>query len=157
MHRQGNLGRKQKMAELKLNIGDPKSKKTLQKDAKDAEAEAFMGKKIGETVTGEAIDLPGYEFEITGGSDSTGFPMRKDVQGTARRKILIVSGTGIRKNVKGRKIRKTVAANTIHPKTAQVNLKVTNWGKTPLFEEPKAEGSEEGAPAAEEKPAEKKE
>ncbi len=126
------------MAEFKLNIGDSKSKKTLKKDAKDNEAEIFLGKKIGDKVSGEPIGLPGYEFEITGGSDNTGFPMRRDVQGTARKKILIVSGTGIRKNLKGRKVRKLVAGNTVFSKTAQINLKVTKWGKTPLFEEPAA-------------------
>ncbi|PIN81567.1 30S ribosomal protein S6e [Candidatus Woesearchaeota archaeon CG10_big_fil_rev_8_21_14_0_10_32_9] len=127
------------MAEFKLNIGDPKSKKTLKRDTKEGESEIFLGKKIGDKIPGEPIDLPGYEFEITGGSDYTGFPMRRDVQGTARKKILIVSGTGIRKNVKGRKVRKTVAANTIYSKTAQINLKVIKHGKTPLFSEPVAE------------------
>lgn len=127
------------MTEFKLNIGDPKSKKTLKRDTKDGESELFLGKKIGNKILGETIDLPGYEFEITGGSDYTGFPMRRDVQGTARKKILIVSGTGIRKNVKGRKVRKTVAANTIYAKTAQINLKVIKHGKTPLFSEPATE------------------
>lgn len=133
------------MAEIKLNIGDPKSKKTLKKDIKDNETEIFLGKKIGDKVNGETFGLAGYEFEITGGSDYTGTPMRKDVQGEQRKKVLIVSGTGIRKNVDGRKKRKLVAGNTVHAKTAQINLKVLKHGKQPLFEE---------APAAEEKPAE---
>ncbi len=141
------------MAEFKLNIGDPKSKKTLKKDVKDAEAEGFLGKKIGDKVKGDSFGLTGYEFEVTGGSDYAGFPMRKDVIGTARKKILIVGGTGIRKNVDGRKVRRNIAGNTIHSRTAQINLKVAKQGKTPLFEEEKAEE----APAQEEKPAETKE
>lgn len=139
---QGNLGG-MKMVEFKLNIGDPKTKKTLKKDVKDAEAEVFLGKKIGDKVKGDGFGLSGYEFEITGGSDYTGTPMRKDIQGNQRKKILIVSGVGIRKNRKGRRVRRTLAGNTIHDKTAQINLKVTKHGNTPLFEEPKEEPKEE--------------
>ena len=127
------------MAEFKLNIGDPKIKKTLKKEVKDNEAEIFLQKKIGDKVQGNSFGLEGYEFEITGGSDYAGFPMRKDVQGGTRKKILIVKGTGIRKNRDGRKIRKTVAGNAITSKTAQINLKVLKHGKTSLFEEPKTE------------------
>lgn len=134
------------MAEFKLNIGDPATKKTLKKDVKDAEAEVFQGTKIGDTIKGDLIGLNGYELTITGGSDSAGFPMRKDVMGGARKKILIVKGTGLRKNVPGRKVRRTVAGNTVTSKTVQINLKVSKAGKTPLFEEPKAEAE---APAQE--------
>ena len=125
------------MAEFKLNIGDPKSKKTLKKEVKDDEAEAFLGLKIGDKVSGKSFGYDGYEFEITGGSDHIGLPMRRDVQGTTRKKILIVSGTGIRKNREGRKIRKSMAGNTIFSKTSQINLKVLKQGKAPLFEEEK--------------------
>lgn len=127
------------MAELKLNIGDPQTKKILKKELKDSDAKPMIGLKIGDKVKGEILDLPGYEFEITGGSDYAGFPMRKDVMGSQRKRILIVSGVGIRKNNKGNKRRITVAGNTIHDKTVQVNMKVTKHGKTPLFEEPKEE------------------
>ncbi len=122
------------MAEIKLNIGDPKSKKTITKAIVDNATDVFMNKKIGDKVNGDSFDLPGYEFEITGGSDNAGFPMRKDVKGTMRKKILLVSGVGLRSNVKGRKVRKSVAGNTIYAKTAQINLKVLKHGSTPLFE-----------------------
>lgn len=131
------------MAEFKLNIGDPKSKKTIKKDVKDAEADVFLGKKIGDKVKGDSFGLPGYEFEITGGSDFTGTPMRKDIQGVSRKKILIVSGVGIRKNRKGRRVRRNLAGNTIYEKTAQVNLKATKQGSTPLFEESKEPKTDE--------------
>ena len=140
------------MAEIKVNIGDSKSKKTYKKVLNEEQVAPLYGKKIGETFTGETIDLPGYELEVTGGSDKSGFPMRKDVQGSARKKILIVSGVGISKqSYKGSKRRKSVAGNTIGEKTSQINLKVTKWGKDPIekpAEEPAAEGAE--APATEE-------
>ncbi len=130
------------MAELKVNIGDKQSKKTAQKELKEGEVKPLIGKKIGDKVKGDSIGFEGYEFEVTGGSDHTGFPMRKDVQGASRKKILIVKGIGIRKNRDGRKVRRTVAGNTIHEGTAQVNLKVTKAGKKSLFEETKEEGEE---------------
>ncbi len=135
------------MAEIKLNIGDSKSKKTYTKVLDEAGLAPLQGKKIGDIFPGELIDMPGFEFQITGGSDSSGFPMRKDVSGSNRRKILIVGGVGLRTNDRaGRRIRKSVAGNTIYEKTAQINLKTTKWGKV---EEPAPEVKTEEAPAEE--------
>lgn len=147
------------MSEFKLNIGDPKSKKTLKKEVKDAEATVFIGKKIGDKIKGESFGYEGYEFELRGGSDNAGFPMRKDVQGSHRKKILIVSGIGIRKNRAGRKVRRTVAGNTVHEdNTAQINLKVLKAGKAALFEEAKPEEEpKKDAPKEEKKKEPKKE
>jgi len=143
--------------EFKVNIGDPKTGKTVQKVVSGDHAQALLKKKIGEKISGEAIGFPGYEFEITGGSDYCGFPMRRDVRGSARKKVLIVSGVGIRKNVRGRKIRKTVAGNTVYSKTAQINLKTLKQGEKPLVEEKKeGEKAEGAAEKKEEKAAEKK-
>jgi small subunit ribosomal protein S6e len=130
--------------EFKVNIGDPKSGKTVQKVVSGEHAQALLKKKIGEKVSGDSIGFPGYEFEISGGSDFCGFPMRRDVRGTARKKVLIVKGVGLRHNVPGRKVRKTVAGNTVYSKTAQINLKVLKQGEKPLIEE-KAEAKEEKA------------
>ena len=131
------------MAEIKINIGDSKTKKTYNKTVEDASG--FHGKKIGDKVNGELLDFAGYEFEITGGSDSAGFPMRKDVEGQMRKKILIVGGVGMRNQKrKGLKLRKMVAGNTIYEKTAQINLKITKWGKEPI-EKPKEELAKEEA------------
>ena len=138
--------------EFKINIGDPKSGKTVQKVVSGDHAQALLKKKIGEKVSGDSIGFPGYEFEISGGSDFCGFPMRRDVRGTARKKVLIVKGVGLRHNVPGRKVRKTVAGNTVYSKTAQINLKVLKQGEKPLIEE-KAEGTAE---KKEEKAEEKK-
>ena len=89
------------MAAFKMTIGDPKTGKTVQKEVKDQEAESLIGKKITDTFEGDGVGLAGYSFEITGGSDDSGVPMRRDVQGTARKKILVVSGVGARKRGKG--------------------------------------------------------
>jgi len=127
--------------DVKINIGDPKTKKCVQKEIKDTNV--FLGKKLGEKIEGDSFGFAGYEFEITGGSDDSGFPMRRDVEGIGRKRILAVSGIGMKKSANGVRQRKTMAGNTVHEKTSQINMKVIKAGKEPLFEE-----------KAEEKPAE---
>ncbi len=105
----------------------------------EVELGQLVGRKIGDKVEGSIIGHEGYEFEITGGSDHCGFPMRKDVEGTNRKRILAVQGVGLNKASKGIRIRKTVAGNTIHEKIAQVNLKTIKEGIKPLIEEKKEE------------------
>ncbi|MFC1728521.1 30S ribosomal protein S6e [Nanoarchaeota archaeon] len=152
------------MVEFKLVISDPKSGKSVQKEAKEDTAKRFLGAKLGEIIKGEVIDLAGYEFEITGGSDDSGFPMRKDIPGAGRAQILSTSTVGLKIRRKGMRKRKTVVGNTISSKTAQINLKVTKQGKAPLAAEakpaegeaeaPKEEAKSKAAPA--EKPAKEK-
>ena len=132
------------MAEIKANIGDGKSKKTYNKTLTEEQLTGLFDKKIGDVVKGDLIGLPaGYELEIRGGSDASGFPMRKDVDGTNRKRILIVGGVGLNKTkYKGMKVRKLVAGNTIYEKTSQINFKVVKWGKEPI-EAPADEAKEE--------------
>ena len=126
------------MMDVKIVIADPKTGKSYANDVKDPDARRFLGMKIGDNVKGELMDMTGYEFLITGGSDSAGIPMRQDLNGIARKRILAVSGVGIKKGRKGMKQRKIVAGNTIYERTAQINLKITTQGKDPLVEAPKA-------------------
>lgn len=155
------------MAEFKVVIGT-KDGKCVQKEVKEAEAQALVGKKIGEKISGDNIGFAGYEFELTGGSDYCGFPMRKDVRGPGRKRILAVSGVGLKKGRKGMRQRKTVVGNTVSDKITQINLKVLKEGKAKLSAAAPAEGEaktekaaapaekKKEAPKAEEKPAEEK-
>lgn len=133
------------MAQIKVVIGDPKAKQSLQKELKDDAAKPLLGMRIGDKVNGEILEFSGYEFEITGGSDFAGFPMRRDVPGVARKKILDVKGVGITnkkkyrkkkkkglRTMKGMRQRVTMAGNTVYEKTAQVNVKVIKHGHEPL-------------------------
>ncbi|MFH1316027.1 MAG: 30S ribosomal protein S6e [Candidatus Woesearchaeota archaeon] len=148
------------MADFKLVFG-LKTGRNVQREVKDKEAEVFLGKKIGETINGNDIGLEGYDFEITGGSDNCGFPMRKDVQGTSRKRITSIGGVGFTKKGKGIRTKKTVCGNTVHSRIIQINLKVLKEGKTPLAIEKKdgedagSEGDKKGD-KKEEKPKEEK-
>jgi len=159
------------MAEFKLVIST-KDGKSMQRDVKDNEAKPFLGKKIGDKISGDAAGMPGYEFELRGGSDASGFPMRKDITGTGRKRILALSGVGLKKKRKGQRQRKTVCGNTIHGKISQINLKVLKAGKSldapapeakeeapkeEVKEEKKAPKEEKKEEKAEKKPEEKKE
>ena len=114
---------------MQINIGteDGEVHKT------ESEPEHFIGKKIGETV--ETLGLEGYEFEITGGSDKSGFPMRESIEGPERERVLIEDGSGIRPDRDGVKKRKSVRGNTVSDKIEQLNLKVVEEGEKSIEEQ----------------------
>jgi len=145
---------------FKLVISDPKTRKAYQKEI-EQKASGLLGKKIGEKVSGTPFGLTGYELEITGGSDKDGFPMRKDVEGTARKKILLSSGPGFKPGRKGQRKRKSVRGNTISSSISQINLKITGYGQKPIDEllgtKKEAQESKEDSGKAEEKKDEKPE
>ena len=147
---------------MKLVVANQKTGKTYQKELTETQEKALYGSKIGDIIKGDVAGLPGYELQITGGSDKQGFPMRKDLHGTARKKILLSGGPGFHPTKKGERQRKSVRGNTISEEIAQVNTKVIKEGKDTLEklfgkEESKEEGKKESEkPKEEEKPKEAK-
>ncbi len=127
--------------ELKINVGNPKTGHTTPLTL--AEPKPLFGLKMGSTFKGEMIDKTGYEFKIVGGSDNAGFPMRRDVEGAVRRKVLLAGGVGFRSKRKGMRSRRTVAGNTVGPNTAQLNVIIVKEGKQPLVEPPQEEAPAE--------------
>ena len=123
---------------FKINISD-KDGKTYKLETESE----LSGKKINETIKGEEInaDLTGYELEITGISDSAGFPGLKEIEGNMLTKKLLKKGDiGIRKiPVRGFRKRKTVRGNTISEKTSQINTILKKQGGKKLEEIFKAE------------------
>ena len=146
------------MASFKLCISDPSSGKTFQKEIKDDMTKPFMGLNIGEQIKGDSFEFPGYEFQITGGSDYCGFPMRRGILGQ-RKKITILGGIGFRGDSKGIKRRKTVCGHKIHEKISQINMKVTKPGSKKLaeiFGVPEKAEAKEGKKEVKEHKAEEK-
>ncbi|MBI2134148.1 30S ribosomal protein S6e [Candidatus Woesearchaeota archaeon] len=133
------------MAEFKLVISNPKNGLSVQKEAKEQAARSLIGLKLGDKIIGDMVGLPGFELEIKGGSDYCGFPMRKDLPGVGRKKILAVSGVGFKKAERGIRQRKTVCGNTIHERTAQINLSVVKEGKENIFADADKKKSENKA------------
>jgi small subunit ribosomal protein S6e len=112
---------------IKIVIG-LKNGKCFQKELSREESEALYNRVLGETIKGELFGLQGSEFTITGGSDGSGFPMRRDLPGSKKKRILMTKGVGFRgklrkKRFGGLRVKKTIAGNTIYENTNQVNLK----------------------------------
>lgn len=102
-------------------INDPKSRKSFQKDI---EAPGLLGQKINDRFSGDLIGLAGFELQITGGSDKEGFPMRPEVPGAVRKKVLISGPPGFHPLKEGQRKRKYICGNTISERIMQVNCKV---------------------------------
>ena len=111
----------------------------------ETEDETLIGKNIGEKIDGKEIsaDLEGYEIEITGTSDKSGFAGLPNVDGPNLKKALLEYGRGMKqkpkgekkfnKKPKGLKLRKTVRGKEISTSTIQINTKVLKEG-TKKFE-----------------------
>ncbi len=119
------------MVQFVLTISG-KDGKSYKKEVSENETSVFMNKKIDEVVKGDSFGLKGYELKITGGSDTGGFPIRKDVTGLGRKRPLVVSGVGAKAKDKGIKQKKTVHSNLIGEDIKQINLKVEKAGKDGL-------------------------
>ena len=119
---------------FKLVISDPESGEAIQYELDDAKTNALVGKAVGEIIEGDVIGLPGYKLKITGGSDSSGFPIRFDVHGSGKKKVLIRGPPGFRPRRKGIAKRKTVRGRELGPDIAQVNMRVEEKGAAPLKE-----------------------
>jgi len=120
---------------MQIVVSDSKTGKAYKIEGKDAEASAlFLGKRIGETVDADILGLSGYVLEIMGGSDKEGIPMRRDVTGSVRKRILISSPPGYRPKEKGKRRRKSVRGNEISTEISQINLVVKEYGRKPLEE-----------------------
>ncbi len=124
-------------------ISDSNDGKAYQAEVTGAKVGSLSGKKIGDNFDGKVLGLAGYELIITGGTDKSGFPMRKDISGPAKRKILVTGGTGYHPIENGRRKRKTIAGNEISSNTAQVNAKVTKYGQKSIEEHLKKDEDKE--------------
>ena len=120
---------------FKLVIADPSTGKCYNFEVTGHHAQNFLNKKIGDQVDGINANLPGYKLQITGGSDKAGFPMRGDVEGSQRRRLLLTEGIGFHpKDYPGKRKRVSVRGNRISNEIIQVNLKVAKAGTKPVAE-----------------------
>ncbi len=139
------------MTDFRLVVSEPKSGKTFQKVLTLDEGQKLYGKTVGETFRGELFGLTGYELKITGGTDKDGFPMRIDVEGTGRKRLMLSSGPGFKPDEKGLRRRKMIRAKIIGPDISQLNTMVVKKGSIDLatvfpVKEGKTEAKTEPAP-----------
>ncbi len=112
-----------------------------------------MGLVIGAETDAAIVGLAG-KLKITGGSDKSGVPMRGDLHGMARKRVLLSKGVGLQDTEHGLRKRKLVRGNTVSDEIFQVNCKYDGEIKD---EAPPAEAEAPVEEAKEEKPKEAKE
>lgn len=128
---------------FKINISE-KNGKTYHLET---ESEELTDKELHDKIDGKNIsnELSGYEFEITGASDSAGFTALEQVEGTGLKKVLLSYGKAMHKRPrregkkpvsnfkpKGLRMRKTVRGRVISPSIVQINLKILKEGSKKL-------------------------
>lgn len=109
------------MPEFKVVISDPKTGKAKQVTVKGSEAQKLLGLKIGDIFDGAIVGYSGRKIRITGGTDNSGFPMRPDLPGGAKRKLLLSGPPGFRPKKRGLRKRVTVRGNVITEDIVQIN------------------------------------
>lgn len=80
------------------------------------------------------------KLKLTGGSDKSGVPMRNDVHGAARKRVLLSKGVGLQNAEVGQRKRKLMRGNTVSEEIYQVNCKFD--GELPV-EAPVEENTED--------------
>ena len=109
------------MANFKLTISDIKGK-SISKELKDSDANPLLGLELGNETDASIVGLTG-KLKLTGGSDKSGVPMRSDVHGAARKRVLLSRGVGLQDAEYGQRKRKLLRGNSVSEEIYQVNCK----------------------------------
>jgi small subunit ribosomal protein S6e len=112
------------VAKFKVIISDPEKGESQSVETEGSRAVPLIGRKIGEIIDGSVIGMSGHKLKITGGSDRDGFPMRPNVHGGVRVKVIISEGVGFHSNSRGERQRKTLRGNVITDEIVQINMKI---------------------------------
>ena len=109
------------MTNFKLTISDVKGK-SITKELKDSDANTLLGLQLGNETDASIVGLQG-KLKLTGGSDKSGVPMRKDIHGSARKYVLLSKGIGLQTAEIGQRARKLMRGNTVSEEIYQINCK----------------------------------
>ena len=112
------------MAKFKIIVSDPEAGTSKVVELEEARAAPFIGRRVGETIDGSIVDLPAHKVLITGGSDKDGVPIRGNVHGGVRRRVVLSGGAGFKPEKKGERKRKTVRGSTLTDEIVQINMKI---------------------------------
>ncbi len=124
------------MAKFKVIVSDPEDGTSKVIELDEVRATPLIGRRIGETIDGTVVDMPAYKLLIRGGSDTDGVPMRPNVHGGGRRKVILSSGAGFNPKRKGERKRKTVRGDIITDEIIQINTKIVEKPKKTVTKKP---------------------
>ncbi|GBL41550.1 30S ribosomal protein S6e [Nitrosarchaeum sp.] len=109
------------MTNFKLTVSDVNGK-SITKELKDSDANTLLGLQLGNETDASIVGLQG-KLKLTGGSDKSGVPMRKDIHGSARKYVLLSKGIGLQTAEIGQRARKLMRGNTVSEEIYQINCK----------------------------------
>lgn len=124
------------MAKFKVIVSDPEAGTSKVVELDETRASPFIGRRLGETLDGSAVDLPAHTVQILGGSDNDGVPMIGSVHGGVRRRVVLSNGVGFSSKKKGERRRKTVRGNVITDEIVQINMKIVERPVKPAEAKP---------------------
>jgi len=133
-----------------LIISDPETGTSQKVELEDARMAPIMGRRIGEIIDGTVADLAGYKIQLTGGTDKDGIPMRPDVHGGVKARIVLSGGVGYKPKNKGERKRVVVRGNTGSVDTTFLNFKIVEKPKGRKKNAKKQEPEPEPEPKPEE-------
>jgi small subunit ribosomal protein S6e len=119
------------MAKFKVIVSDPETGTSSVLELEEARASPLIGRKLGEIIDGSIVNMAGSKVQIVGGSDKDGFPMRKNVHGGVRRRVILSGGVGFKPKNVGERRRKTIRGNVITDEIVQINMKIAEKTKQP--------------------------
>ena len=122
------------MVDFKAMVNDVKTGKSYNVTVSGHHANSLIGKSIGEVVDGIFVGLPGYKIKITGGSDGNGTPMRSDLPGTKRVKLLLSDSKGFHEKYPGQRKRTAIRGSTVSAEIVQINMAVAEYGPKSIEE-----------------------
>ena len=122
------------MAEYKAVVNDKKTGKSYNMTITGHHANSLTGKCVGEIIDGIFVGLPGYKLQITGGSDGNGTPMRSDLPGNKRVRLLLSDSKGFHEKYPGQRKRTAIRGSAISAEIVQVNMAVVEYGPKSIEE-----------------------
>ena len=126
-----------------LIVSDPATGTSQRVEIEDAQLRPLVGTRIGQVIDGSLAGMQGYKLKFTGGTDKDGVPMRPDVHGSARARIVLSGGVGHKPTDKGMNKRKVVRGNTISAETSFLNFSVVEAPKAKKAPKPEPEAEPE--------------
>jgi len=111
-------------------VSNPATGTSQRVEIGDAQLRPLVGTRIGMTIDGAIAGMQGYKLKLTGGTDKDGIPMRPDVHGSAKARIVLSGGVGYKPKDKGMQKRKVVRGNTVSQETTFLNFSIVEAPKS---------------------------
>jgi small subunit ribosomal protein S6e len=118
----GNIGEKVEMPILV--VSNPKEGTSNRIELDDQQIRPLIGTRIGQVLDGTLAGLPGFKIRLTGGTDKDGIPMRPDVHGSAKARVILSNGVGYKPKRNGERKRKVVRGNMVSAETTFLNFSI---------------------------------